>query len=213
MKIKILLTLLIIITLGYFMFLNIKRKTESNQVFDINDNKIEDIKISNQNVYSNDKYSFKINYPNNVGYKLFNNGETVAFSLNNTKEQRAKAFSFVLNNYITEEFSTSVKDWWEKYGPQNERQAPYPDEEKEIKIGNNIDAYYTSYESSRTSFGYEYFTPVFLYIIHDGRVFEISGVKLPSNAKELGFSDEEINEAKSYEMIFDQMLQSFSFTK
>lgn len=215
MKKNILLVLVISTILIAIYLILIRKAEKSNQPLSLIENKEEqnnytqDIELL---IYTSKNFQYKIKYSKSLGFIEHNDGKNVYFSLTKREKNIQKDFDVTITFFSYYDKEVSIKDWWEEYGPQNERQAPYPDEEKEIKIG-NLDAYYTSYETSRTSFGYEYFTPVFIYIIHDSKVFEISGVKLPSDAKDLGFSDQEIQEAKVYESIFNQMLQSFTFTK
>lgn len=175
---------------------------------------LENTEVNNSNLvtYKSNNFGYLFDYKNIFTISNYNQEKNIYLSLENKNSLLSKEFDISVTLYSEYQESLSIKDLWIKYGPQNDKNEPYPDEEKEIKIGDS-DAYYTSYETSKTSFGNDYFTPVFIYIAHKGSIFQISGVKVPENIKELGLSDSEIQEAKEYETLFNEMVQSFRFTE
>lgn len=173
---------------------------------------LDDIAKTNSDLitYKNNNFGYFFDYKNIFSISNYNEEKNVYLSLKNKNTFLSKEFDISVTFYSEYQESSSIKDLWIKYGPQNDSNEPYPDEEKEIKIG-DIDAYYTSYETSKGSFGNQYFTPVFIYIAHKGSIFQISGVKVPDNIEQLGLTDKEIEEARDYEALFNDMVQSFRF--
>ena len=104
----------------------------------------------------------------------------------------------------------SVKDWWNKEGPQNDRQAPSPDREESI-IVNGVESYKTTFTSPIPEYHSYYYDVVYLYIPNGSDIYKISGYQLPININP-DLTPEEIKSAQEYEKILNQVINSFKFT-
>ncbi|MCF7831799.1 MAG: hypothetical protein K9M36_02870 [Candidatus Pacebacteria bacterium] len=189
----------------------------------IKKNKQEDavILVDTQNhiweTYQNDAFAFK--YPG--GFFIDENEYSVSLKLDNINETRSYVFTIFRDG---ESFNgSSVLDWWNKNGPQNERQAPYPDIEKNILI-NERDAYLTIYESSRISFGYSFLAPISIYIFANNQIFEITTHKIAQDVidsfengedvyEKYGITHEIIKQVEENQKIFWEIIETLEFFK
>ncbi len=161
-------------------------------------------------VYENTKYKYRISVPALWATENTHDETILIFGHNNPTQNILGAYIRVF--YFGENLKNlPIQDWWKKNGPQIGRQAPYPDTEKLIKVGGE-DAYYTVYDSESSAFGYEKLAAVFIYIGHNGKVYEISGGVLPTDPAGRGLTAAEVETAKKYEEIFNKILESFQFT-
>lgn len=188
----------------------------------IKKNKQEDsaILVDTQNhiwkTYQNDTFAFK--YPD--GFFIDENEYGVSLKLDNINETKSYIFTIFRDG---ERFNgSSVLDWWNKNGPQNERQAPYPDIEKSILI-NEKDAYLTIYESSRASFGYSFLAPISIYVFANNQIFEITTYKIAEDVLnqfkdkeglggESDITPETIKQVEENQKIFWEVIESLEFT-
>jgi len=158
---------------------------------------------TNDLTFLNEKFYYKLEYP--ISATIKNYSET------NTNILLTQDLFFNINVYLKDnDQNLSIQDWWQQNGPQNERQAPYPDEEKIIQVA-GVDAYYTRYDTESSAFGYNQLSAVFIYVPHDGNIYEISGAELPPDPQTKGLTQDEINVVQEYTKTFNQMLTSFEF--
>ncbi len=156
---------------------------------------------------------FTASYPSNMvdvdGSILEPRGVSFVFKnkINNDSKKSPFFLGIIYEKNINKE-SLSINKWWEEFGPQNQHKAPYPLKNNLIKIKNN-DAYYTLYSGS-DGFGYDYYNLVIVYIPHGTDIYEVHGFKLPDNPSS-DLTPEDVQAAKEYEKIFDQILQSIEF--
>lgn len=187
----------------------------------VNNNDISLFKNNNESLtYTNDKYGYKINYPNNFYFKENISG-SITFSHNSVNlsnvsnpgpfEVRPPLYFATYSN----DYKNSAKDWFEENNPYSKLSQIHerdivPDETKELTIAGEK-AYYLLYDKERNAFGDSKFALTFYYVPHGENIFQISGIDIPKDTT--GISETELVEMKEYKKIFDDMLASFQFTR
>jgi hypothetical protein len=196
---KIIIPLLILILAGVsFFIINNKKMSERS----IENTHTPEAKDELTELFNGEYFSFK--YPKSVSIEEDKNFIWV-FSQNDNN-----SIIKLSKNYLDNNEDLEVNVWWSYFGPQNESQAPYPEDDKSytFKIGSN-NAYYTIYERDRLSFGNEYFYPIKIYVSHNFKIFEINTQKLIEEKNVL--TPQQISQAKENEKIFWEILNTLEF--
>lgn len=197
-----------VVVLYFFVFKADEVENTENKIQ--NNNEI--ITENELKTYKDEVNNFSFEYPKDGELKKYSDTNVTVsfFSVFVEKEVKSNSLFIVNVSGYDIEKNETIEDWWSKYGPQVGRQAPYPDEEKLIKVAGE-DAYYTVYDSESNTFGFSKTAVVFIYIGHNGKVYEISGDKLPVDPKAKGLTSEEIKTVQEYEKVFAKILESFKF--
>lgn len=196
-------------------------------VINRNINKIQEPKVNNSSqeelikTFKGKFVSFK--YPEN--FNVFVDNYDNIFI--NPKFKNTYPFEYVLkihefnsDNYKDSDKKLPIEIWFNYYALDTERGAPNPDENMsyKFKLAGIYDAFYTIYVSEKVYFRsefYEHYSPVFIYINNNqGRVFEVNTQKIDSDSSvSKQYSLEEIAQAKQYEKIVDEIIQSIRFVE
>lgn len=124
----------------------------------------------------------------------------------------------VVDNYFPIKFaytkngnprSLSAEGYFDTYGPLNDRTAPAPDQ-KESLIVNGIPVFRVTYESTSYHFRSYYYNFVIVYIADGSDIYQIWGYGLPNDPSS-DLTNQDVADARSYEKIFRDMLESIYF--
>jgi len=163
-------------------------------------------------VYRDEEKNIEFAYPENA--TIENSINIVKISFKNIpfyyQEIDTSNFFYILisKDKNSNKEKLTIQKWWEQNGPQTQRQAPYPDEEGETEIANNM-AYKTYYLKSQNILN-QHYDFVDYFVAKDFDIYEISSQISP---RESDLSDKYFIAAKEYETQFNQILSSFHFLK
>jgi hypothetical protein len=190
------------------------------------------IDTSNWLTYSNNKYGYTIDYPEQAQYSIVGS-ETdpggVRFQLEtalgvnyqlpgtDSPKNETRFFVYITANHIDNPSNLSVKDWVEanELSSQPEPGAPSPSLKQETILA-GYPAYYLEYNVG--AFEVSPYVAVFYWIIRGDTLYRIYGLKVPQGITSLSAlpyakkDDPSLPFAEKYEPVFEAMLNSFQFT-
>jgi len=192
----------------FSMYLAERKDSEDNSLNNINNSDFQ--KDNEQNkIYINDKYGYKIEYPQDFKFKeSYEKNSVIFFPGHFTEDKISSGFRIQINSsVIFAGTNSNSRDNWGGYNSL-QKYSIFPDSE-ENRIFNGQKLNILVYETDKDSFGVGKFIPELIYFGKNNFIYEITGTKLPNDTT--GFTESEISQMKEYQKIFEEMLNSFTF--